>query len=133
MARAKLTKSKIKNILKLADEHWKNSAIARKYHIDHSTVFYHIDKARRAIVSVKIDPPADQCEHYIAGLSNVSSFNDDVIIPINSKVPQKNYSDFVNQSEIRRIKKQETCKHQTFQVTVACKCCGVVVIDTLRP
>ena len=119
MGIAKLTQDNIAEIIKLAGEHINKSEIGRRFHIDHSTVFYHLQKhAPTTLIKVKIPQPKRCCDIYNTEYEAIPK--------------AKSYADYIEAEQMRKQRRQETCCHKEYVVTVHCKCCGLVVVDQFQ-
>jgi len=110
----KLTQNDIQEILILAKQHWPKSKIARKFHVQHSAIIYHINKNKRVVVRCKLK----------------QSFTGVGELPVVEYEP-KTYEEYRYEEDMRILKKQSECKHQECIETIRCKCCGKVTYEDI--
>lgn len=114
----RLSQDQVAQILILAEKGEPKKAIARRFHIDHSTVFYHI-KRHSGKPLIKVDltglPPAPP------------PLNDADDCFCNNERP-KDYQDYIRTEEDRKLELQTLCKHRgELMITIRCRGCGKIV------
>lgn len=122
----KLRKLKPEDIDTIVDLYFRGGfsklSIAQRYKIHHTTVMYHLDRHQEHSHIIS---------HGISKRKRLVLLNDpenhfDIIEPT---VKPKSYQEYLDEEEVRRMKKQEDCRHKSYAITIRCKCCGKAVCD----
>lgn len=114
----KLKPNEISKILSLFyDEGWCKNDIAKKFHVDHSTIHYHIKKSESEngfISNVRVKRP----RQYSTLPDDNIDFDGEVI---NRGM---NYADYLEKERMKQIEKQFHCQHISYLCTYKCTGCG---------
>ncbi len=112
MEKAKLTKNEITKIIELSKLGYRVTAIARQFNVGHATIIYHLKKRSAYLIRQKIEQ------------SDIPT--DDLL------EETKTYQDYIDEEEMRHLKKQEECSHNVVIEIIRCKDCGKVTYQEIR-
>lgn len=116
--RWKLTEKDIQHIIYLFHSRaWPKNRIARKYHIDHTTVIYHIKKHAKLNGIVL---PSRSMREVPTDRDLFKGDDDEEYVNRGGS-----YDDYLNKDRIIQLQKQDDCMHtQYILCTYKCRLCG---------
>ena len=113
----KLTDGDVNKMLNLYQSGLSKSEIARKFNVDHSTVFYHIVKNTDKMMTIRTIGFRKPIQ-YRASLSCMKVDYDGQRINLG-----RNYREYIAEQNHRRLMAQKECKH-TEPFNYHCRNCG---------